>query len=121
MRNIELTDEKREGKDHFKKFDMAAYARMNFGMFGGKEVRVKLLFEDSMVGVLLDRFGKDISIYRAKKKGWSETSVNVAFSDQFLGWIFSLGTRVKIAGPDEVVERFVTEIQAMNSLYSVRK
>nr|MCR5235209.1 WYL domain-containing protein [Lachnospiraceae bacterium] len=84
---------------------------------GGEEVRVKLLFEDSMVGVLLDRFGKDISIYRAKKKGWSETSVDVALSDQFLGWIFSLGTRVKIAGPDEVVERFHNEIKNLNKLY----
>ena len=117
MRSIELTDERREGKEYFKKFDMAAYARMNFGMFGGEEVRVKLLFEDSMVGVLLDRFGKDISIYRAKKKGWSETSVDVALSDQFLGWIFSLGTRVKIAGPDEVVERFHNEIKNLNKLY----
>jgi len=117
MRSIELTDEKREGREHFKKFDMAAYARMNFGMFGGEEVRVKLQFENDMVGVLLDRFGKDISIHPAKQKGWSETSVDVALSDQFLGWIFSLGTRVKITGPAEVVERFVGEIRAMSKLY----
>ena len=117
MRSIALTDDSREGKEHFRKFDMAAYTRMNFGMFGGEEVKVRLLFEDSMVGVLLDRFGKDISIYRAKKKGWSETTVNVALSDQFLGWIFSLGTRVKIAGPKEVVERFQEEIKNLNELY----
>ena len=117
MRDIELTDEKREGKEHFKQFDMAAYARMNFGMFGGEEVRVNLHFQNEMVGVLLDRFGKDISIYRTDKEGWSETYVDVALSDQFLGWIFSLGTKVKIVGPDEVVERFAREIRAMNKLY----
>ena len=118
MRKIELTDEKREGKEHFRKFDMAAYARMNFGMFGGEEVRVRLQFEDDMVGVLLDRFGKDIFISPVKKKkGWSETSVDVAFSDQFLGWIFSLGTKVKIVGPEEVVERFAGEIREMSDLY----
>ena len=49
MRDIELTDDNREGKEHFKKFDMAAYARMNFGMFGGEEVRVKLQFENDMM------------------------------------------------------------------------
>lgn len=117
MRDIELTDDNREGKEHFKKFDMAAYARMNFGMFGGEEVRVKLQFENDMVGVLLDRFGKDISIYKTNKKGWSETYVDVALSDQFLGWIFSLGTKVKIVSPEDVVERFAGEIRAMSKLY----
>ena len=92
---------------------------MNFGMFGGEEVRVNLHFQNEMVGVLLDRFGKDISIYRTDKEGWSETYVDVALSDQFLGWIFSLGTKVKIVGPEEVVERFAGEIRAMNKLYSV--
>ena len=93
------------------------YARMNFGMFGGEEVRVKLHFRNEMVGVLLDRFGKDIPIYKTDKEGWSETNVDVALSDQFLGWIFSLGTKVKIVGPEEVVERFSGEIRAMNKLY----
>ncbi len=118
MRNIRVTDEKREGRDHFKKFDLAAYARMNFGMFGGEEVRVKLQFDNEMVGVLLDRFGKDISIYKTDKPGWSETYVDVALSDQFLGWIFSLGTSVKIVGPDDVVKRYKSEIAAMKKLYS---
>ena len=118
MRNISVTDEKREGREHFKQFDMAAYARMNFGMFGGEEVRVRLQFDNEMVGVLLDRFGKDISIYKTDKPGWSETSVDVALSDQFLGWIFSLGTSVKIAGPEDVVKRFKNELAAMKKLYS---
>ncbi len=118
MRNISVTDEKREGREHFKQFDMAAYARMNFGMFGGEEVRVRIQFDNEMVGVLLDRFGKDISIYKTEKPGWSETSVDVALSDQFLGWIFSLGTGVKIAGPEDVVKRFKNELAAMKKLYS---
>ncbi|MCR5602880.1 MAG: WYL domain-containing protein [Lachnospiraceae bacterium] len=43
--------------------------------------------------------------------------MDVALSDQFLGWIFSLGTKVKIIGSEEVVERFAGEIRAMNKLY----
>ncbi len=120
MRGIELTDEKREGKEHFNRFDMAAYARMNFGMFGGEEVRVKLRFENGMVGVFLDRFGKDIPINKTDEEGWSETYVDVALSDQFLGWIFSLGTRVKIVSPEEVAERFRNEIENLSKLYQRR-
>nr|MCR4764188.1 WYL domain-containing protein [Lachnospiraceae bacterium] len=118
MRKIELTDKKREGREHFRNFDMATYARMNFGMFGGEVVKVRLQFENDMVGVLLDRFGKDIIISPSKKKGWSETSVDVVFSDQFLGWIFSLGARVKIVGPEQVVERFAGEIRKMSEQYA---
>lgn len=118
MRNIVLSDNRRQGREHFKKFDLAAYAKMNFGMFGGEEVRVRLRFRNDTVGIMLDRFGKDIPIRPADKEGWSETHVDVAFSDQFLGWIFSLGTRVKITGPDDVVERFREEIRAMNELYN---
>ena len=38
-------------------------------------------------------------------------------SDQFLGWIFALGSKVKILGPKEVVARFKDELAAMKQLY----
>ena len=103
MRNIELTEAKRVGRDHFREFDVARYARMNFGMFGGEEVRVRLRFRNELVGVLLDRFGKDIPIKSTADEGWSETSVDVALSDQFLGWIVALGEGVRITAPEDVV------------------
>ena len=118
MSSIELIGEKREGRDLFEKLDIASYARMNFGMFGGETVQVRLAFRNDMVGVLLDRFGKGIPIYPAEQEGWSETTVEVALSDQFLGWIFSLGTNVRILGPDEVVERFTDETRALTEFYS---
>ncbi|MBR5338151.1 MAG: WYL domain-containing protein [Lachnospiraceae bacterium] len=117
MRNIRRINEKRQGKEHFTRFNLARYAKMNFGMFGGEEVKIRLLFKDEMVGVLLDRFGKEIPIRPAGRKGWSETRVDVALSDQFLGWIFSLGTDVKIAGPEQVVERFKSELENVRKKY----
>ncbi|MBQ9333486.1 MAG: WYL domain-containing protein [Lachnospiraceae bacterium] len=117
MRKIELTEAKRVGRELFREFDMAKYARMNFGMFGGEEVRVKLEFENELIGVLLDRFGKDIPVRKATTEGWSETSVDVALSDQFLGWIFSLGSGIRIAGPEEVVARFARELASVSEMY----
>jgi predicted DNA-binding transcriptional regulator YafY len=63
------------------------------------------------------RFGKGIPIKQTDKEGRSETHVEVALSDQFLGWIFSLGTKVKILEPEEVVERYTREIVAMSQMY----
>ena len=36
MLHIKLSNESRDGKEHFKKLDMADYAKKSFGMFGGK-------------------------------------------------------------------------------------
>ena len=118
MRNIVHLEEKREGREAFNALDMAAYSRMNFGMFGGEETAVKLMFKNEMVGILLDRFGKDITIRKSKEEGYSETIVNVALSDQFFGWIFALGNGVKITAPKEVAQRFADELKdRLKNLY----
>jgi predicted DNA-binding transcriptional regulator YafY len=103
MKQIELTEEKRGGKEAFRDFDMAAYSKMNFGMYSGEKKKVKIEFQNSMVGVFLDRFGKDIMIHPVDDEH-SSIAVDVAISYQFFGWIFSLGTGVRVVGPDDVVE-----------------
>ncbi len=118
MRSITATEEMRSGREAFERIDLAAYSRMNFAMFSGQEVRVRLRFKNELVGIMLDRFGSEIAIM-PEEDGYSSTSVNVALSDQFLGWIFSLGPDVVITGPDEVVKRFADEIRAMGKIYGL--
>lgn len=110
MKQIELLDEKRAGKEEFKGFDMAAYSKMNFGMYSGRKETVKFEFNNYMVGVFLDRFGKDISIREIDEKN-SETRVEVAISPQFFAWVMSLGDEVKLTGPDAVVEEMKAYVQ----------
>ena len=102
MVHISILDERRCGKELFKSFDMAVYSKMNFGMFHGEIKKLHISFPDYMVGVFIDRFGKDISIRPAGERR-SEIAVNVAVSKQFFGWIASLGRWVKIEGPEDVV------------------
>ena len=117
LKNIKVLDDRRSGKERFRQFDLAKYARMSFGMFGGESVKVKIEFEDHLAGVFIDRFGTDINIRPSETKGRSETDVDVALSDQFFGWIFALGTGVKITGPKEVAERFGKELSDAAKLY----
>ena len=116
MLHIQMVDEKREGKEHFKKLDMADYAKKSFGMFGGKEQRVKLLVENRMAGVIIDRFGKDLMMIPAGDDHFT-VNVDVHVSGQFLGWIISLGEGVKIVGPDEVLEMMQKEIERLSRQY----
>ena len=104
MLHIKISDESREGKEHFKKLDMADYAKKSFGMFGGKEQTVKLSLHNNLAGVIIDRFGKDVMMIPADEEHFN---VN---SRQFLGWVFSLGSDIQIVGPDDVVEQMRKEI-----------
>ena len=103
MVKISVLEEMRGGKEIFQNFDMAAYSTVNFGMFHGEVKKVHISFPDYMVGVFIDRFGKDISIHPAGDRR-SQIAVDVAVSKQFFGWIASLGRWVKIEGPEEVVD-----------------
>lgn len=116
MKQIELLEEKRAGKEEFKGFDMAAYSKMNFGMYSGRKEKVKIEFNNYMVGVFIDRFGKDISIVPIDEKN-SYTHVDVAISPQFFAWILSLGDEVKITGPEKIVEEMKEYVQGFLDRY----
>lgn len=116
MLHIEMTEEKREGRWVFKEFDIAVYARKMFGMFDGEEKMVKILCHNSLAGVMIDRFGKDISLIPVDEEHFSVT-VRVAVSRQFLSWVMALGEGAKIIGPDVVVEQVKTEVERLVKQY----
>lgn len=118
MVKIALLDKKREGKEQFKIFNLPRYTKSLFGMYGGEEVKVTLEAENGMVGILIDRFGKEIPIKQTDEFHF-RTVVNVAISTQFLGWIMALGEGVRIIGPDSVVQRMKEEISLLSKLYGM--
>ena len=107
---------KREGKDKFKSLDVAIYTKKVFGMYGGQEETVVLSCENSMAGVIIDRFGKEVSIVPTDDEHFN-ARVNVQISPQFFGWVFSLGDAIKVIGPDEVVEKMKRELNKISSIY----
>lgn len=117
MRRIVVGNELREGKDEFKHFSIAEYSNKVFGMYGGQEERVVVTIKNEMIGIFLDRFGKDVSVFRTDSQH-VEVRIPVAVSNQFYGWIFGLGPDVKITGPKKVVEEAREYIQNLGKQYS---
>ena len=117
MKSICVLEDKRIGRDLFKELDLAKYSKMSFDMFGGAETKVELACKNEMVGVMLDRFGRDIPIIPSKEEGWSETYVDVALSGHFFGWLFALGMDVKIIGPESAVEEMRGQIESVKGIY----
>lgn len=119
MLRIALSNETREGREHFKKLDMADYARKSFGMFGGEEETVKLQVSNGLAGVIIDRFGKDVMMIPVDEDHFN-VSVDVHVSRQFLGWVFSLGESVRILGPEAVVDQMKAETQRLIGQYDIK-
>ena len=117
MLHIRFSSENREGKEFFNPLVMADNAEKSFGMFGGKEQTVKLLVKNNLVGVIIDRFGKNVILFPTDDEHFT-VNVNVHVSRQFLGWVFSLGDGIKIVGPDDVVEQMRSEIKRLIEHYS---
>ena len=118
MLSLRIEDEPRAGQEQFRRFDIAKYSKTLFGMFGGEEVRVTLEADNSMAGVIIDRFGSDIMMI-PKKGGVFHTTVTVAFSDQFLNWVFALGNKVRIIGPESVVKEVKERVRSLAAQYGI--
>ncbi len=116
MLKICCMEEAREGRELFEKFDMAAYARKSFGMFGGEEQYVKLLCDNSLAGVIIDRFGKEVMMVPVDETHF-HVNVNVAVSAPFFGWIFALGNKIKIMGPESVTEQMKEALKRVYEQY----
>ena len=116
MLDIDVTDEKREGKEAFRQFDMPKYTKSLFGMFGGEELSVSIVVRNDLVGVMIDRFGKDIMVIPYDEEHF-KTTVNVAVSPQFFGWIMSFGAGMKIISPEPVVEQMKENIRQLSKQY----
>ena len=118
MLSISVTKDKRLGQEQFKRFDMPRYTKSLFGMYGGEQVKVMLEARNDMVGVIIDRFGKDILIAPVDSERF-RVNVDVSMSNQFLGWIMAVGDGVKIVGPDKVVEKMRAEVRRLAEQYGV--
>ena len=114
MEMIELSENDRVLAD--KPFDLSAYSKTMFQMFGGEETDVSIKFENELVGVVYDRFGADVPIVKADEKHFI-CHVKVAVSPHFLSWIISFGNRAEILSPDTVVEQLYSLLREASKVY----
>ena len=119
MLEIEILEEKREGQEQFEAFNIPKYSKSLFGMFSGEEVNVTLECCNFLAGVIIDRFGKEVSLIPVDKEHF-RVKVQVAVSQQFLGWVLALGDSVRIVAPEPVVSQMKEHLQKVSEMYRVR-
>lgn len=116
MLHIEIAEAEREGKEVFDKFDIASFSKMTFGMFAGEEETVTLLCENRLTGVMVDRFGTEVTM-RPYDENYVQARVNVAVSRPFFGWLTGLGNAVRVIGPEKTVTAYKEYLQDILEQY----
>lgn len=112
MRSIALLEKKREGAKQFKNFDLPTYAKKTFGMYGGYDEKVTLICKNHLAGVILDRFGKQVTMIRVDDEHF-KAICDVTVSPHFFGWLVSIGSDMRIDGPQKVRDEFVEHVKSM--------
>jgi predicted DNA-binding transcriptional regulator YafY len=118
MADILVTKEPRDGQEHFGSLDLAVYSKRLFSMYHGAEETVRLEFDNRLIGVVIDRFGKDL-IISPSGEGRFTFQTRVAVSPQFLAWVASFGSEVRIISPQSTVQEFMKLLDDAAAQYSV--
>lgn len=116
MRKVQVLMDSRLGKERFQNFDLASFAKKTFGMYGGQDAVVTLLCHNTLAGVMIDRFGRDIMLIPEGEEHF-RLSVQISVSPQFFGWITGLGSKVHLVGPENVQRDYCRYLERILDKY----
>ena len=77
---------------------------------------VTMVFQNRMMGAVMDRFGSDIVAMKEDNTHF-RVSVSVAVSQQFFAWVFGLGKAVRIVAPESVKEQMKKALADITERY----
>ena len=113
MSSVTVLGDARRGKAEFRQFDLPAYLRKHFNMFGGPEHRVTLRCTADLESAMRDRFGKTPLFVPEEDGAYFHFDVPVCVSPQFYGWVCGFGGKVEVMAPAEVRKGIHDMVQAL--------
>ena len=113
MSSVTVLGDARRGKAEFRQFDLPAYLRKHFNMFGGPEYRVTLRCTADLESAMRDRFGKTPLFVPEEDGAYFHFDVPVCVSPQFYGWVCGFGGKVEVTAPAEVRKGIHDMVQAL--------
>lgn len=107
MRNIRILEKPREGSEAAEHSSPDSYAQARFEMFDGTPERVRVSCPAEMLGLFVDKIGREITVL-SKDNGVIELSFRIVPNRFFLTWIMALGNGVKLLSPRHSVDELET-------------
>ena len=116
MLKVKVEESKRDGAKLFEDFDMALYSKKTFGMFSGKEDIVTMRCKKSLAGIVIDRFGNDVTIMPDGQDHFT-FSARVYTSPLFLSWVMNFGSAIEVVSPEYVRNELVRVAEEAIKIY----
>ena len=111
MQNAKVLEENAKEDKRVSDFNPADYSKKIFGMYGGREELVSIECRETLAGVMIDRFGQDVSFIKSDF-GFRFTT-KLMISPNFFAWLLGFGEDVRILAPEVLRKEFkqkLTEI-----------
>ncbi len=102
MADVEALKEKRRELSDGEEA-LAKSLRATYNMYGGREESVVLELSDSLINVIIDRFGEGVHPNPVGDDRFT-VRVDVAISPTFWGWLFQFGGEARVLAPQWVVD-----------------
>ena len=112
MTGVTVLDAPRSGKEFFRTFDLPAYLRKHFNMYGGPEYTVTLRCTADLEPAMRERFGKG-PLFVPEADGRFHFDVPICVSQQFFGWVCGFGGKVEITAPAAVRTQMHEMVQGL--------
>ena len=116
MTDIETMEEERNGHAAYQALDIRGYSGKVFGMFAGKETRVRMRFAAHLAGAVLDRLGQEL-VLAPDGEGQFTVAADVVPSPQFFAWLVGFGPEARLLGPEHLVKEMRTYLDKIAALY----
>lgn len=116
MKDVKISKGNSVSLKRYEKFDIVEYSNKVFGMFGGVVETVYIEFENSMINIVIDKFGEDVFIYK-KNDTHFRVTVEVAITNTFFSWLFICGNKAKIIAPEYVKENVKDYLEQIIKIY----
>lgn len=86
-------------------FDIGYYYSTTYKMYTEPEHQITLICDNSLIGKMIDRFGKSFECIPISNQAFKAT-VKASIGPTFFGWLFQYAGKMTLAGPPEVVNEY---------------
>lgn len=110
MDSVEILRDPRDGKEHFRKFDVAAYSNATVKMFSGEVADVILECAAEFAGAVIDKFGKQCR-FIPSGNGRYTVCIQAVPSPALFSWVFTFGGGIRIKSPETAVAAYKKQLE----------
>ena len=90
--------------------DLGDYVRSTFGMFSGDSEELTIRFDQSLLQVVVDRFGPQVTLHTEDEQSFT-VLVKVVVSPSFWGWLFQFGDKAQVLAPQSARLAYQTQCE----------